>query len=130
MDPWKLKSEVSQKVIGALQAIVSDHERGLISRAQAATGVRGIYDATSGLVDTETFDILSEVAQRYKGVHGVEVQFKRVGKHLEGYVRVCGRGRVVRITQAIPHYTAAYTDENADTEAARQAARLFNDIGK
>lgn len=126
MDAKQLSDELNLKAMTALTGIIQDEARGLISPAQAATGVRAIFDMSSGLISSESFELISLAAAEYKGKRGMDVQLiKSPNGHLEGVLRVCGTGAVLRINRAVPHLMPTYADD-ADVDARTSAATLFN----
>lgn len=130
MDSKQLSEELNLKAMTALTGILQDEARGLITPAQAATGVRAIFDMAGGLISQESFDLISLAAESYKGKRGVEVNLtKNPQGHLEGVIRFCGSGAVVHINQASPHRTPEYTD-STDEEAKVISDNLFQLIRK
>lgn len=130
MDAKQLTDELHLKAMTALTCIIQDEQRGIISPAQAATGVRAIFDTVGGLVPTEAFDLISLVGKEYKGKTGTQVDMVKVGDHLEGVIRFCHSGAVLRVTHAVPHRRPAYTTDEVDAEAKVDAANLFNVLKK
>lgn len=127
MDAEQLSQEINLKAMTALANIVDDEERGIITRAEAKTALRAIFDMAGGLVPTSTFDLISAAADQYKHAKGVEVEWVRIGDAIKGVARVCGAGAVLRIDQALPHRKPSY-DIDTDAKAKEHAARLFGQL--
>lgn len=126
MDSEQLSHEINIKAINALSNIMDDERRGIITRAQAKTAVRAIYDTVGGLVPTDTFDLISQAAEEYKQAHGTEVQWFRVGSDIKGICRIAGTGKVLRIDRATPQRIPSNnTDIDDDAAAKDHAAKLF-----
>ena len=98
MDAEQLTQELSLKAMTALSNIIGDYERGLISKAQAATGCRAVFDTVGGLVGTEVFNLVSAAAQQYKGAKSYEVTIGRGDDRYKGVMRQCGEACVLDFT--------------------------------
>lgn len=126
MDPQQLIKDINLKAITALGSVVQDYERGLISRAQAATGCRAIFDTVSGIATPEVFDLVTQASAKFKDAVGVEVNLRpdtRNGKLVyNGTIRYCGLAQVLRF-RAVSHHTGSYNDDEPDL-IARDKAKL------
>lgn len=129
MDARQLSEELNLKAMNSLTNVVNDEARGLISKAQAGTACRAIFDVVGGLVSTETVDLISAAVEQYKGHHGWMGNLVRRGDHMEGYIRVCGPAAVIRINHATPHRKPSYNVEEETNILARDDAdRLFANL--
>jgi hypothetical protein len=79
-----------------LSNVISDYERGLISKAQAATGCRAVWDTVSGLVGGEVLDLINQASLEYRGARGVE--FALDPKTARGYLYRCGTAMINDVT--------------------------------
>lgn len=126
MDAKQLINDINLKAMDSLGNVIQDYERGLISKAQAATGCRAIFDCVSGIATKEVFDLVSQAAAEFSGTHGVEVNIKPGRDNGEltfsGTIRYCGLAQVLRF-RAVPHYTGSYNDDEPDL-IAREKAKL------
>lgn len=126
MDSRRMTEELNLKAYTAISNILTDYERGVISKGQAATGVRAVFDAVGGLVSSQTLEHISMAGDYFKGARGYEVQWINKGQHLEGVMRVCGTGAVVRVFKASAHVVPRYNDsDDADALARDEADRLM-----
>lgn len=118
MDTEQLREELNFKVLTAIHGIVNDERRGLITKAQANTGIRGIFDAVSGLVSQDNFDLLSAASEEYKHAKGVEVTFIKATDGIQGSIRICGNGALLSYRQGKPMILPRYNvEEEVDLEA-------------
>lgn len=126
MDTKFITEELNRKAMDALASIVEDHENGIITAAQASTGIRGVFDSVSGLVSQPVFDLISSAASQYAGTRGFEVQMKQTQSGLKGIMRECGTPNIYgfrAVHRADPAYDV--TDANADKQAQRRAAQMM-----
>ena len=124
MDAKQLMSELDHKVFNTVVNIVEEERRGLITRAQAATGMRAVFDAVSGLCSQDNFDMLSAAALEYRDAKGVDVTFIKGQNGIHGSIRICGNGALLSYDQGTPMILPRNnSDEEVDLEAKdRQAA--------
>lgn len=130
MDADQLSQELNLKAMTALSSVVADEERGLISKAEAKTAIRAIYEVVGGLVPTSTFDLISAASEQYKHHRGWDVQMVNVAGELKGVARVCGNGAVIRITGAVPHRKPSNNVDETENDlmAKQDASSLLNRI--
>jgi hypothetical protein len=132
MDAGQVIEELSFKVNMALHTLVSDYERGLISRAQARTGVKAIGESVMGLVTQDTFDLIGVIDQQLsdKDTRGAETRVRGIGNGLARSLHfVCGTGQVYAVTGKIqPIYRPDYNDPDAALKGKeifdRESAKL------
>lgn len=127
MDTEQLREELNFKVLTAVHSIVSDERRGLITKAQANTGIRGIFDAVSGLVSQDNFDLLSAASEEYKHAKGVDVTFIKAVDGITGTIRICGNGALLSYRQGRPMILPRYNvEEEVDLEARERQEAYHN----
>lgn len=124
MDTEQLVRELNLKAMTAISNLLSDYERGLISKAQVSSGCRAVFDTVGGLVSADTFEFVSLAANEFKGAKGVELQVTRYDNQLKGVARICGTGALLGIYAARPIKTPVYNEEEPD-RAARDAADRY-----
>lgn len=90
-----LANELSLKAMTAVGSLIADYDRGLISKAQVASGCRAIFDTVGGLVTPKALDLISQAAKEYQ-CKGYEVLMVRTPEGLRGTVRQCGGAKVVK----------------------------------
>lgn len=127
MDAEQLTKELSLKALSAITTLVSDYKRGLITKGQVSSGCRAVFDTVSGLVGTEVINLVSQAAAEFKS-KGFEVEIiKHADGTLRGALRVCGKGKVLRI-RAEPHFAAPYNVDEPDMSARRVMDRYMEDL--
>lgn len=131
MDAEQLVRELNLKAMTAISNLLSDYDRGLISRAQANTGCRAVFDTVSGLVSSDTFEYISMAANEFKGAKGCQLSLRKdkTGTAFEGILRICGSGKLIRVRgtpyHAAPPYTAHVDDAVEPDRAAMDAAAQY-----
>ncbi|WEU67417.1 hypothetical protein [Xanthomonas phage JGB6] len=101
----------------ALTGLIEDEKRGLITKAEAKTAIKAIFESVSGLIDQETFDFLSAASVDYKDSKGMDITFVKVEETIQGTIRVCGNGALM-VYKAVPIRAPQYnTHEEVDAEA-------------
>ena len=111
MDTEQLTRELSLKAMTALGNIIGDYERGLITRAQAMTGCRAVFDTVGGLCTNDVYQLVSEAAMTYKGVHGIEV----IRRHNKTYLHRAGTGELYE-AQVNPIDIGQYNDDTKEPD--------------
>lgn len=66
----ELVDELNRKALGSLERILNDHELGAISRGEAKVALACLFDAVSGLVGPDVFDMISEASQELSAQAG------------------------------------------------------------
>lgn len=102
MDAQSLTDELNLKVATSVIGIVDDERRGIITAAQANTALKGIFDAVSGLISQDNFDLLSAASEEYKHAKGVEATFLKHEGSIVGTIRICGAGALLRFSNGVP----------------------------
>lgn len=91
-----LTNELSLKAMTSIGNLISDYDRGLISKGQVATGCRAVFDAVGGLVSPSCLDLLSQAAKEY-ACKGYEVLLVNTEEGLQGTIRQCGGAKVIAV---------------------------------
>jgi hypothetical protein len=66
-EEYSLTDELERKTMDALSRVLADYEQGAISQPSAAVALRTLFDATSGLLSGECFNLLSEASKMVSG---------------------------------------------------------------
>lgn len=127
MDAKQLTQELALKAINAVHTLVSDFNRGLITQGQVSAGCQAVFNTVSGLVDTETVQLLSDAAKEYRCT-GYDVEAVRTAQGIQGTIRVCGKGRVMRFI-AQPLFQAGAGVDEPDAEAKDAVMRYIPTLG-
>lgn len=130
MEANQILEEINLKALAALTTIIQDEKRGLLTKGQAATGIRGIFDSVSGLVSQECFDLISLAANEYKDASEVDVNLIRSGDNIVGVMRFPKTGAILEITNTKPRRFPGYndTDENAVENVKAEAQAIFEKL--
>jgi hypothetical protein len=62
MDEYDVRVELDRKSIQTLDQLISRHDAGEISGEAFKVAVRAIFDTVSGLVESDTFELISHVS--------------------------------------------------------------------
>lgn len=69
-EEYTLMDELGRKTMDALATLLTDLDRGAITRPQASYAISVLFQATSGLVGTDCFDLISEASKQVNdGMH-------------------------------------------------------------
>ena len=129
MDAKNLIDELNLKTTIAVMGIVEDERRGIITKAQAATAMKGIFDAVSGLVSQDTFDLISAASEEYKGAKGMEATFIKHEDKIIGTIRICGAGALLRFSNGVPLRTPQDNSEReVDAEAKTEQVEYHKQL--
>ena len=131
MNNEALLEELDLKAMTALTGVIQDEKRGLITPAQAATGIRGIFDAVGGLVSQDCFDLISLAALEFKNASAYEVKLGVQDGNLYGVLRNCRNGLIIEVVQAKARQKAGYNVADEVNEMAKKdAAELFDKMSQ
>jgi hypothetical protein len=95
-------NDISLKTTLAIQGLLQDLQRGLITQAEVKTSIKTLFEAVGGYISIETYELLSQAADEVKGAVGFDVRFvKGLNGDLIGTVRVCGgKSHILKIKVA------------------------------
>ncbi len=82
-EDYTLIDELERKALDALSRILSDFDAGAISQPAAAFALRTLFDAVSGLVGADTFDLISEASKKVNETQHNDQQ-RRLFVHASG----------------------------------------------
>lgn len=123
MDAQTVIDELNLKVAASVIGICDDERRGIITKAQANTAIRAVFDAVSGLVSQDNFDLMSAVSEEYKHEKGVEATFIKNGDEIIGTIRICGAGALLSFRGGKPIRLPQHnTEREVDAEAKQDQA--------
>ena len=129
MDAQTLIDELNLKVATSVIGICDDERRGLITKAQAGTAIKAVFDAVSGLVSQDNFDLISAASEEYKREKGMEATFVKNGDEIVGTIRICGAGALLSYRGGKPiRLPQDNTEREVDAEAKQEKAEWHRKV--
>lgn len=122
MSEIDLTAELSQKTLGALEALISQVNQGMVAPSEARVALRAVFDSVSGLVSNDCFDLITEFDALLKNgglaLHGEEIK-----------LFVNEKGHVVRLSRRWGEPVVTFdTLPAGSTEWGKRSCKEFDSV--
>ena len=129
MDAQTLIDELNLKVTTSIIGICDDQRLGVITGAQANTAIKAVFDAVSGLISQDNFDLISAASEEFKHEKGMEATFIKNGDEIVGTIRICGAGALLSFRGGKPiRLPQNNTEREVDAEAKQDQAEWHRKV--